>query len=178
MKDQIFIFLLFCIFTMFSSSDGIFAQTTEQEDANYDSYDWRIQQDYLFNTYIPANEQEAFQELEMKSDKESLNKFANVPEDSIRGRLQMSLGQWLRKNWQLHEGSRLSHHLKSYGVTHPDDMVELLIIGFHRYLNSREIQAQNLSDRLVERRKKNYFESRKKDSAKVIFTDTIRPVDD
>lgn len=178
MKDQFFVLFICCIIGVFSPYNKIGAQTPEEEETNYNSYEWRIQQAYLFNTYIPENEQEAFQELEMKSDKKSLDKFASVPEDSIRGRLQLGLGQWLRKNWQLHEGSRLSHHLKSYGVTHPDDMVEFLIIGFHRHLNQREVQSQDLSDRLVERRKKLYFESRKKDSAKVIFTDTIPPADD
>lgn len=163
---KIFLFLLFAI--ILGSSNG-----NAQIDS-YENYEWRIKQEYLNDTYIPANPSEAFSEMEMKTPDQSLKKFAAYPEDSIRGRLQLTLGKWLAKNWQLHEGSRLSHYFSESGLAHPDDMSEFLILGFHRYLNDVEIQKEELINRLVERRKSEYFKSLKGLKRKVISVDTIQ----
>jgi len=163
---KIFSLLLFIIFL--GSSNG-----NAQVDS-YENYEWRIKQQYLYDTYIPASPSEAFSELEMKTPDQSLKKFATYPEDSIRGRLQLTLGKWLAKNWQLHEGSRLSHYFSESGLTHPEDMSEFLILGFHRYLNDVELQKEDLIDRLVERRKSRYFKSLKGVKRKVISVDTIQ----
>lgn len=141
---------------------------------SYENYEWRIKQQYLYDTYIPASPSEAYAELEMKTAEQALQKFAAYPEDSIRGRLQLTLGKWMAKNWQLHEGSRLSHYFSELGLSHPDDMVEFLILGFHRDLNGVEVKKGELIDRLVKRRKSKYFQSQKGVKRQVISIDTIQ----
>ncbi|NBC24361.1 MAG: hypothetical protein GVX78_01950 [Bacteroidetes bacterium] len=163
------LFLFWCLGIVLSAQTELWAQID-----SYDNYQWRIKQQYLFDTYIPSDPDEAFLELESKSEAKALLKFAAVSEDSIYGRLQLSLGKWITKNWQLHEGSRLSHYFSEAGLTHPEDMAEFLIIGFHRYLNQKDIMTDRLIDRLVQRRKKIYFESQKKVSKDTLLIDTIQ----
>lgn len=141
---------------------------------SYENYEWRLKQQYLYDTYIPANPSEAYVELEMKTPDQAIKKFAAYPEDSIRGRLQLTLGKWMAKNWQLHEGSRLSHYFSELGLSHPEDMVEVLILGFHRYVNGVEVMENELIIRLVERRKSQYFQSQKGVKREVISIDTIQ----
>lgn len=141
---------------------------------SYANYEWRIKQEYLFDNYIPSNPKEAFLEIETKSPSESLQRFARHPEDSIRGRLQLTLGKWMAKNWQLHEGSRLSYYFSKAGLTHPDDMVEFLILGLHRYLNGSDLNEKELISRLIERRKSRFYESRKNQKREVLSIDTIQ----
>ena len=160
--------LLFCLAFLFSAQIDLSAQVD-----SYDNYQWRIKQQYLYDTYIPLNPQEAFLELESKSQTKALQKFAAVSEDSIYGRLQLSLGKWIVKNWQLNKGSRLSHYFYEAGLAHPEDMAEFLIIGFHRYLNERDLFTDRLIERLVKRRKEIYFESQKKVSKDTLLVDTI-----
>ncbi|NBC24176.1 MAG: hypothetical protein GVX78_00995 [Bacteroidetes bacterium] len=140
---------------------------------SFDNYEWRIKQAYLFDTYIPSDIEEAYAEIEGLTPPATLRRFATYPEDSIRGRLQLTLGKWLAKNWQLHEGSRLSHYLKKRGLTHPEDMVEFIILGFHRHLNDEPLDSETLIQRLIERRKTKFFESQKKIKKETIFIDTI-----
>ncbi|SRR6056297_1217052 len=165
---SIFDFPLFVIAFVFCLPTGI-----GQVDS-YDNYEWRIKQAYLFDTYIPAQPQEAFSELQALTPASTLDRFAGYPEDSIRGRLQLTLGKWIGKNWQLSEGSRLSHYFIQRGLSHPDDMGEFLIIGFHRHLNNEEIKSKELIDRLVDRRKSNFFKSREKVKKELISIDTIK----
>lgn len=140
---------------------------------SFDNYEWRIKQSYLLEVYIPKNPQDAFSELKALTPESALKQFAAYPEDSIKGRLQLTLGKWITKNWQFYEGSRLSHYFKERGLSHPEDMAEFLIIAFHRFLNSKSIREELLIERLIERRKSNFFESRENIKKELIFTDTI-----
>ena len=142
---------------------------TEPED-QLDDYEWRVQQEYLMGVYIPESEHDAFVELKRLAEPEGLNKFKNAAEKDIRRNLHFGLGKWMLQNWQLLDGSRLSHYLKEKGLAHSDDMIEYLIVTFHRHLNEKSLQSGDLIQAYNEARKKAYLERQKQIPKEVIDT--------
>ena len=109
-----------------------FGQTPAEYEATYNA---RIKMEMINGVYIPFDLQDAFDELTRLSAPPGLAEFKNSPEDSIRRKLHFGLGRWIMINWGLEEGSRISDYMKKHGVAHPDDMVEVIIITWHRQLN-------------------------------------------
>lgn len=144
MKTIKAVFILFTLISFFYPST-ILAQ-------DYDVYSqdslWKEKQEYLNQFYIPKDEMDAFHVLEEISEAVGILKFKEMPEDTIKGRLTYGLGMWMMQNWSLYTGSRLSYYLNRRGLIATDDMVEYLIIAFHRYLNKVELQSQDLIDSL------------------------------
>ena len=52
------------------------------------------------------------------------------------------LGLWIRNNWGLWKGSRLSNFFIANGIFHPDDMSGIILTSYHRKLNGIEIQLE------------------------------------
>jgi hypothetical protein len=116
-----------------------FSQTPEEFEANYAK---RIKEEMLFGVYIPVDLNDAHAELSRLADQEGLIAFKSAPEDSIRRKLHFGFGRWIMTNWGLEEGSRISHYLKTQGVSRPDDMVRLIIVTWHRKLNGRPLEIE------------------------------------
>jgi hypothetical protein len=51
-----------------------------------------------------------------------------------------SLGLWIRNNWQLWGGSRLSKYFNKMGIFHPDDMSEIILKSYDRYLLTNDLR--------------------------------------
>jgi hypothetical protein len=119
-------------------------------DAYEKRYAWRIQQEQLFEVYIPMDISDALKELYKRTDSKSKLKFKTLQEDSAAVKLFFSLGRWMSYNWGFYEGSRLSFSLQKSGVNHPDDMAKFLIILFNRSLNNRPLEVPALIKRIQE----------------------------
>ncbi len=117
----------------------VFAQTIEEYQANYAK---RITQEMINGVYIPSDLDDAFSELVRLSDPKGMAQFKGAAEDSIRRKLHFGLGRWILINWGFEEGSRMSHYMKGRGVSLPDDMVEVIIITWHRHLNKRPLKFE------------------------------------
>lgn len=138
-------------------------QTPEEYQANYNN---RIKQEMINGVYIPFDLDDAFSELERLSDPKGLVEFKSAPEDSVRRKLHFGLGRWMLINWGFEEGSRLSHYMKGRGVSVPDDMVEVIIITWHRKLNSQPIKFEE-EVALIDKRKAE--EKAKRDQQKEVI---------
>jgi hypothetical protein len=121
-------------------------------------YQERITKDRLFNVYIPKNLDDAMAQLDKMVPPDAVSKIKNMPEDSIVPRLHNRLGVWLVNNWGFYGGSRLSHYLRSAGVTFPEDMADLLLIAFHRHLNGKSVAMRELAKPFREKRKQEHAE--------------------
>lgn len=110
------------------------SQTAEEYEAIYAK---RIQEEIINGVYIPADLTEAHQELVRLSDPAGISMFKNAPESEVARKLHFGLGKWILINWGLEDGSRISHYLRSKGVSQPDDMVRLIIVTWHRQLNQK-----------------------------------------
>jgi hypothetical protein len=133
-------------------------------------YQERIKKDKLNNVYIPKNLDDAMLQLDKIISAESQAKIKNIPEDSVCQALHNRLGQWIILNWGFYGGSRLSHYLRSAGVTYPDDMADFLILAYHRRLNGKTLTIKELAIYFRDKRKKE-FEAEKK-QGKVIHEET------
>jgi hypothetical protein len=107
-------------------------------------YQRRIKLDSINHIYIPANVEDCFEQLNKLLSFTDKKEFADVREEQAIGRYHMGLGLWMRNNWVLWGGSRLSHYFNELGVTHPEGMSSVIIISYHRYLNKKDIRLEEL----------------------------------
>jgi hypothetical protein len=133
-------------------------------------YQDRIKQEKINGVYIPKNLDDAMLQLDKLISPDAQAKVRVVPEDSACMRLHHRMGQWMILNWGFYGGSRLSHYLRSAGVSYPDDMADFLIIAYHRHLNKKPYSIKELATKFKEKRKVE-FEKEKKER-KVIKEET------
>lgn len=131
------------------------AQLIKEADSIYQS---NIKKSRLNGVYIPKDLEEAFGELNRMSPPESLEKIKSVSEETIAKKLHFGLGKWMSHNWNFEEGSRFSHYLKGLGLFHTDDMIDFMLISYHRHLLKKE---QDIPSRI-----KVYQEKREKEKVK------------
>ena len=49
---------------------------------------------------------------------------------------------WMRNNWRLWGGSRLSKYFNELEINHPDDMSGIILVSYHRHINNKDIKLQ------------------------------------
>ena len=153
------IFIL--IFFITTLNTNLFGQKKEEPEGPASSetefeqqYQERIKKDKLNNVYIPKNLEDALLHLDKIVSPESQEKFRAIPEDSVCLLMHNRLGNWIILNWGFYGGSRLSHYLRSAGVTFPDDMADFIILAYHRKLNGKPYTIKELAVYFREKRKK------------------------
>ena len=114
----------------------------EIERAYNEQYEHNIALDYINNIYIPIDVNDALEQMDKLSDEEGRSRLLEADENLAAERLVYGLGKWMIVNWNFYEGSRLSHHLKTFGVTHPDDMAKFLIVSYHRHLRKVPLELK------------------------------------
>ncbi|MBV6439886.1 MAG: hypothetical protein DYG98_14605 [Haliscomenobacteraceae bacterium CHB4] len=165
-----FVFTLFLIVTFVMPSAAQHEGPPSDEKEFEKQYQERIKKEKLNNVYIPKNLDDAMLQLDKIISPESQAKIKVIPEDSVCLALHRRLGQWMILNWGFYGGSRLSHYLRSAGVTFPDDMADFLILAYHRKLNGKSIEIRELAKYYREKRKKEFEEEKKQ--GKVIREET------
>jgi len=165
-----------CLLLSITVSTSIFAQegpaNNEQEFEK--QYQQRIKQEKLNGVYIPKNLDDALLQLDKLINAPSQTKLKNIPEDSLCVRLHTRLGQWMILNWGFYGGSRLSHYLRSAGITYPDDMADFLLLAYHRKLNGKPVIIKDLATYFRDKRKKE-FEKEKKERKVLKEEKRIKP---
>lgn len=138
------------------------AKPAETEAEFEQNYQWRIAQERLDGIYIPKDLVNAFEELNRLIEPSAKATFMSAAEDEVVHKLFFSLGRWISQKWGFYEGSRLSHYFKSLGVTHPEDMSQLVMVSYHRYLHKKPLDIKVQIEAIKEKRKKEYEERLKK----------------
>ncbi|MBU6342076.1 MAG: hypothetical protein KGS48_11335 [Bacteroidetes bacterium] len=138
-----------------------------QTEAEYErQYQERIKKDKLGNVYIPKNLDDALQQLDKLISPESQVKIKEIPAEKVVDELHGRLGQWIILNWGFYGGSRLSHYLRSAGVTYPDDQADFILLAYHDKLNGKPINIKELATKYRQKRKEAWEKEQK--SRKVI----------
>ncbi len=155
--------LLLCIkvacFVALSSIVSFAQEGPPRTEAEFEKqYRERITKDRINGTYIPKNLDDALFQLDKLVDPAIKLKIAEASEDTICALLHNRLGQWMILNWSFYEGSRLSHYLRSAGVTFPDDMSDFIILAFHRKLNNKPYTIKELATIFRKKRKQEHEE--------------------
>ena len=91
--------------------------------------------------YIPRNLDDAFNKLEKMIHPEVLEEYKKrtLVENS---KYCFNLGMWIRTNWGLWDGSRLARYFNKLEIHHPDDMSQIILDTFWRYLNGKPIELE------------------------------------
>ena len=140
------------LFLSFLFASGLGMCQSAEEIAYQEEYNRRILLSRIDGTYIPTDLEDAFTELKNLSEAAGVQKFKLMPEDLASSRLQGGIGRWMLINWGLYEGSRLSHHIKSLGIHHPEDMSLFLLVSFHRHLNDTPLKIEEQVQGFVAKR--------------------------
>jgi hypothetical protein len=95
----------------------------------------------------PGTLAEAHDILSQMLDSGFLTEIRSRPEPEAVA-LSRSLGPVLRNLWGLWNGSPLHEHLQALGLSHPDDMSELIFVTFWRHLKGEPLRVEEEVGRL------------------------------
>jgi hypothetical protein len=72
----------------------------------------------------------------------------DIKNSDVRGliRYHMGLGMWIRNNWIYQSSNRITRLFVNNGLRHPDDMSQIIIIGYHYYLNGINKSIEELKN--------------------------------
>ena len=151
MKKVLWIWGWFCLnFSLYSQDIDT---TTYQGKYEY-AYQQRIRMTHINGSYIPKDLDDAMIHLDRVVEEGGKKRFAMQPEDEAVRKMHFSFGRWMVMHWGFYEGSRLSHFLKKKGISYPDDMASVLMRCYHRKLNNKPLQFEELAAEIEEKRRK------------------------
>lgn len=102
----------------------------------------RYVKDTLDGVYIPKNLEDCFNQIDTFWNDSTKIQVKNLQEKEFVGRAHFGFGTWIRNNWCLWGGSRLSKYFNNLGIYHPDDMSGIILKSYYRYLNNKEIKLE------------------------------------
>lgn len=144
----------FALAVVFNSS-AVHGQNRSQLIKEADSiYQVNILKSRINGVYIPKDLDDAFAELDRLSPPEALEKIRVEDEIFIAQKLHYGLGRWMAYNWNFDEGSRFSHYLKGLGLFYTQEMIDFVLISYHRYLNKKPQEVEVRVKQYIEKRKK------------------------
>lgn len=84
----------------------------------------------------PKTIEEAVKCLEKKLSKENKEAYRKMPEDYALEEIDNMHGVWIRNEWiRLNKDTSLRQAFHEMGITHVDDMSDIIIVSTHRHLN-------------------------------------------
>ncbi|MCQ9634762.1 hypothetical protein MP477_07310 [Chryseobacterium sp. WG23] len=98
--------------------------------------------DSINSVYIPKDLQDCFAQINIFWNEDTKTQVRALKEEEFTGKVHLGFGMWMRNNWQLWGGSRLSKYFNDLKIYHPDDMSGIILVSYHRYLNSKEIKLE------------------------------------
>ncbi|GBC62870.1 hypothetical protein DENIS_3854 [Desulfonema ishimotonii] len=97
--------------------------------------------------YIPKNLEDCFNELDKMLHSDAKKYLAEKNEETFRKNIElqkffshMQLGLFLRNKWGLWKKNRLVEYFKKLEIFHPDDMSEIILNSYQRYLQKKPIK--------------------------------------
>lgn len=109
---------------------------------------WRAEDKVRFTTdsirsvYIPKDLEDCIKQIDSFWDDSTKVKVKQWTEKEFSDRTHMGFGMWMRNNWQLWGGSRISKYFNDLGIYHPDDMSGIILTSYHRRLTGNEIMLK------------------------------------
>ena len=123
--------------------------------------------DSLGGFYIPKDLDDAINSLnKIYSDSVKLKITKLTEEDYVSGNYRFGIGLWMRNNWQLWGGSRLSKFFQDNRISHPESMSVIILESYYRYLKNEDIRFEEQINEYVEweeKSKKDKIELEKKE---------------
>ncbi|WP_303923383.1 DUF6794 domain-containing protein [Draconibacterium sediminis] len=102
--------------------------------------------EYYDGVYIPKDLDDCFNQLDKFWNDSIKTEVSNMSEDEFIGSSHFGIGLWIRNNWRLWGGSRLSKYFNELGITHPDNMSGIVLTAYYRKLKNQDIELRKLID--------------------------------
>ena len=99
--------------------------------------------------YIPIDLEDTFTALDDLLEADVIQDMKSGSETDML-QYHFGLGVWMRNNWGLWGGSRLSAWFNKRGIYHPDDMSGIILDSYRRHLNDQPIQLEQQITRYQE----------------------------
>ena len=106
----------------------------------------RFTADSISGQYIPKDIEDCFKQIDGFWSDSIKMETKLLSEENFAASTHLGFGMWMRNNWQLWRGSRLSKYFNENGIYHPDDMSSIILNSYHRYLTGREIHLEQQID--------------------------------
>ena len=106
----------------------------------------RYQLDSIDNIYIPTDIYDAFGQIDGFLSDSAKQETIEMSEREFAAGMHFGLGIWMRNNWGLWNGSRLSKYFNDCGIFHADDMSGIILDSYHRYLRNDDIDIEGQID--------------------------------
>jgi hypothetical protein len=95
-----------------------------------------------FGVYIPEDLEDTFVELNRMLHPKLVERMQQGSEEDM-SEYHMGLGMWIRNNWGLWGGSRLSRWFNERGICHPDDMSSIVLDSYWRRLHDQPLELEH-----------------------------------
>jgi hypothetical protein len=111
----------------------------------------RFTTDSLRGYYIPKDLNDAIHTLNKIYPDSIKVKITKLSErDYVSGNYRFGIGLWLRNNWQLWGGSRLSKFFDDNKIYHPESMSSVILESYFRYLKNEDLRFEEQVNNYVE----------------------------
>ena len=139
MKKNIYILTLLLLTVIISYGQKKSVQKESKKKTQI-SNSLRFTTDSIYGVYIPQNLEDCIKQIDSFWPDSTKDKVRNWTENEFSGKVHLSFGMWIRNNWALWRGSRLSKYFNDLGIQHPDDMSGIILTSYYRHLNQKEIR--------------------------------------
>jgi len=140
MKTILTILNLILILTL--SNQDLQAQNKKSKKEQKQAYLEDIKKDSIDGVYIPTDLNDCFKQIDSFWADSIKTKVRKMTENEFTANAHFGIGMWMRNNWRLWGGSRLSKYFNDIGVFHPDDMSGIILTSYHRYLLGQDIKLE------------------------------------
>jgi hypothetical protein len=130
--------LMFILMVAGYSHCLVYAQTETQKK----EYEARLKKDSIDGVYIPKDLEDCFKQLDKMWPESKKKEVKAIKEEDFTADAHFGIGMWMRNNWGLWSGSRLSKYFNDMGIQHPDDMSGIILTSYHRKLNNKDIMLE------------------------------------
>ncbi len=112
----------------------------------------RFTTDSLRGCYIPKDLKDAIKSIDKKYSDSTKVKITKLTEKDYvyGGNYRFGIGLWMRNNWQLWGGSRLSNFFRNHKINHPESMSVVILESYYRYLKKEDIRFEEQIKKYVE----------------------------
>ena len=94
------------------------------------------------STYIPKDIDDCFEQLDRLLPEENKSEIRAMSKEEFVTNAHFGIGMWMRNNWQLWRGSKLSKYYNDLGIHHEDDMTGIITTSHHRHLIEKEMKRE------------------------------------
>lgn len=92
--------------------------------------------------YIPKDLDDCFIQINQLLTDSVKRALSSQTEDEFSIGMHRSFGLWIRNNWGLWRGSRLSKFFNEIGIFHPDDMSGIILDSYYRHSTGKDIKLE------------------------------------